>query len=188
ARVERIVTSTSALTEYRSRVARLASTDVQGWIALARWADANALRTQAHEAWPHGAYVDPLNVLAQQALDHAYHAGRWMDRDDAMRAQGMIEYNGDWVTPTQMELRLRQRAEEESARRADAEAGARIAEAEARAREAEGRAAAADAAAARAADAYDDGGIPLDYVYGSGSLIGGFPIQPCCGLRHAPGA
>lgn len=188
ARVEKIVTTTSALSEFRSRAGRLAPSDLQGWMALARWAQANDLRTQALEAWQHVAAVDPSNTVAQQALGNVFQAGQWMEHAAAMRAQGLVQFEGDWVTPTEMEFRIRQRSAEEAARMQAAEADARVAEAEARAREAEARAAAAEADAARTIDGYNDGGIPLDYVYGAGGfIVGGFPIQPCCGLRHANG-
>ena len=197
ARVDRIVGSSSRLSEYRSRAARLNPGDVQGWLALAAWADQNDLRTQARAAWEHVLAVQPDNRIAQQALGNVWHAGRWMDRSDAMRARGMVQYGGEWVSPGEREARLRMAAEQAAAERETAIADARVAEAEARAREAEARAHAAEVDAARAAD-YSDGGIPLDYVYGSVGY-GGYgygsgvvvdpivPVRPCCDRGHDPG-
>ncbi|HET9318038.1 MAG TPA: hypothetical protein VFQ51_20760 [Vicinamibacteria bacterium] len=175
ARVDRIVGSTSRLSEYRSRVARLNPSDVQGWLALAAWADQNDLRTQAREAWERVLTIQPDNRVAQQALGNVFHAGRWMEHDDAMRARGLVEFEGEWMNPGEREARLQVRAAQAVAERETAIADARVAEAEARAREAEARAHAAEMDAARAAE-YSDGGIPLDYVYGAAGYGYGYGV------------
>lgn len=195
-RVDRIVGSSSRLREFRSRAARLNPNDVQGWLALAAWADQNDLRTQAREAWEHVLAIQPDNRVAQQALGNVWHAGRWMEHDDAMRARGLVEFEGEWMSPGEREARLQVRASQAVAERETAIADARVAEAEARAREAEARAHAAEVDAARAAE-YSDGGIPLDYVYGAagygygygaGVVVDPFVTAPpppgCCGGGH----
>ena len=182
ARVERIVSATSNLSEYRSRAALLAHSDVQGWIALATWAEDNDLRTQARDAWRHVLAIQPSSVIAHQALGHVQYGGRWMERADAMRAQGLVEYDGQWITPSEREARVRLAAADAAARHESAVADARVAEAEARAREAEARARAAEADAARAADYSDDGGIPL-IGYGAVGIGAPLVVDPdpfCC--------
>lgn len=189
ARVDRIVSSSSRLAEYRDRAARLNPNDVQGWLALAAWADQNDLRTQARAAWQHVLLVQPSNAMAQKGLGNVFQAGQWMGYEDAMRARGLVEYDGAWISPAERENRLRLAAAESAALRENAIADARVAEAEARAREAEARAHAAEVDAARADD-YDDGGIPLDYVYGGyGGFVDPFPPPFCCGNGpgHFPG-
>ncbi len=199
ARVDRIVSSSSRLAEYRERAARLSPNDVQGWLALAAWADQNDLRTQARAAWQQVLLVQPSNAMAQKGLGNVFQAGQWMGYEDAMRARGLVEYDGAWMSPAERENRLRLAAAESAALRENAIADARVAEAEARAREAEARAHAAEVDAARAAD-YNDGGIPLDYVYGAGGYfppyvdafppyVDPFPPPVCCGNRpgHGPG-
>lgn len=190
-RVERIVSASSTLTEYRSRAGRLAVNDVDGWIALAMWADGADLRTQAREAWHHVLSIQPASAIAHQALGDVLQGGTWMSRADAMRAQGLIEYQGQWMSPGERETRLRVEAAEAAALRDNALADARVAEAEARAREAEARARSAEADAVRAEDTYDDsGGIPL-IGYGAvgfgAPIVVGPSVQPCCGQAHAPG-
>jgi hypothetical protein len=190
ARVDRIVASSSRLAEYRSRAARLNPADVQGWLALAAWADQNDLRTQARAAWQQVLTLQPNNAAAHRALGNVLQAGVWMDHADAMRARGLVEHEGAWISPAERENRLRLAAAESAALRENAIADARVAEAEARAREAEARAHAAEIDAERAAD-YGDGGIPLDYVYGGidcaySSCYGPFP-PPGYGPGHRPG-
>lgn len=189
ARVDRIVGSSSGLREYRNRAARLGPTDIQGWLALAAWAEQNDLRTQARDAWEHVLSVQPQNATAQQALGNVWQGGRWMERSDAMRARGLVEFEGEWMSLGEREARVRMQAAQAAVERENAIADARVAEAEARAREAEARAHAAEADAARAAD-YSDGGIPLDYVYGAvgygfgTGFVGNPHVQPCCGRGH----
>jgi hypothetical protein len=195
-RVDRIVGGSSRLAEYRSRAARLNPDDVPGWLALASWADQNDLRTQARGAWEHLLSVQPGNTVAQQALGNVFQAGRWMERSDAMRARGLVEWDGEWMTPGEREARLRVQATEAATLRENAIADARVAEAEAWAREAEARARAAEADATRADGAYDDGGIPLGfgavgYGYGYGGygpgIVVGPPMQPWGGRGHDRG-
>jgi hypothetical protein len=184
ARVDRIVSSSSRLAEFRNRAARLNPQDVQGWLALAAWADQSDLRTQAREAWEHVVSVDPRNSAAHRALGNLWQGGRWMARDDAMRAQGLVEFEGQWITPGEREARLRLDAAEAVARRETALADARVAEAEARAREAEARAHAAEVDAVRAEEGYSDGGIPFfPYAYGGAVVVD----SHACGFAHGPG-
>lgn len=190
ARVERIVVSASRLTEFRSRAARLHPRDIRGWVGLAHWAEQNDLRTQAREAWEHVLSVEPHHTAAQQALGNVWQGGRWMGREDSFRAQGLVEFEGQWMSPGEREARQRARTAEDASRRENALAEARVAEAEARVREAEARARSAEAAAERAEDASGDYGIPI-VGYGAvgfpAPVIVGPSAQPCCGQAHDPG-
>ena len=185
-RVDRIVSSTVALTEYRERAASLSSRDVAGWTALAEWAELKDLRTQSREAWRRVLSADPGNAVAHTALGDTLHQGRWLDFASAQRARGMVEHDGAWMSLAEREAAIRGQAAEAGARQQAAIADSQRQEAEARVREAEARARTAEADAARAeadADAYVDGGIPLGYGVG-GYGVGGYGIG---GLPPAPG-
>jgi len=183
--VDRIVVSSSRLSEFRSRAFRLNPDDVQGWLALADWADQNDLLTQAREAWEHVLAVQADNQVAQQALGNVWHAGRWMERSDAMRARGLVEFNGVWMSLGERESRLRMQAAWAGADRETAIADARVAEAEARAREAEARAHAAELDAERIAEYSDD--IIDDYWPPVPVTVDPIvPVQPCCERGHHP--
>ena len=169
-RVERIVATTSDLSVYRARAARLAGGDVTGWVALARWAEDRDLLTQSREAYEHAVAIDPGNAAANAALGRVQLAGRWVTAEESYRARGYVRFEGLWMTP-----------EERSATVADRAAEARVrevtAEADGRAREAEARAAAAEAdarrAEAEASAASSSSGIPYPYIYGGGTIYGG---------------
>jgi len=167
-RVDRIVATTSDLTIYRARAARLAPGDVAGWLALAHWAEGRDLLTQAREAYEHVVAVDPENAAANAALGRVRLAGRWVTAEESYRARGYVPFEGGWMTPEERSAVLADRAAEARARELTAEAGARAREAEARARTAE-----ADARRAEA-DAQGGGtGIPYPYVYGGVGIYGG---------------
>jgi hypothetical protein len=175
-RVDRIVATTSDLSLYRERAARLAPGDVAGWLGLARWAEGRDLLTQAREAYEHVVAVDPENAAANAALGRVRLAGRWVTAEESYRARGYVLFDGAWVTPEERSAALADRAAEARARELAAEADARAREAEARARTAE-----ADARRAEAEAQGSSSGIPYPYVYGGGGIYGG-------GVVYGPGS
>ena len=185
-RVERIVSGSVALTTYRERAARLSASDAAGWLELALWAREQDLTTQAGEAFERVVALDPSSEVAHRALGDEAVDGRWLGRDEAMRARGLVEFEGRWVSRDERESALQERATEQAARseaelseHQKTEAEARVREAEARAREAEAQARTAEAEAA----ASENGGSPLG---AAGWGVG--VVQPCCGRVHLPGA
>lgn len=182
-RVDRVSSGASALAVYRSRAAALGARDVRGWLALADWAREAGLLTQAREAYERVLALDPDRPEANEALGRVLLAGRWVGRDEAMRARGYVSFEGLWITPAERGAILSERAAAARERDASREAEARVREAEARARaaEAEARRAEADARAASAATS----GIPYDWamaggayppVYGPGGYVLGAPV------------
>jgi hypothetical protein len=183
-RVDRIVSSTVALTEYRERASKLSARDVAGWTALAEWAELKDLRTQSREAWRRVLSADPGNAVAHTALGDILHQGRWLDFASVQRARGMVEYDGTWMSPAEREASIQRQAAEAGARQQAAIADSQRQEAEARVREAEARARTAEAEAERAeADASSDG-IPFGYGgYGGWGVPVIGPVVPPCGIH-----
>jgi len=171
-RVERIVASRSALEVWLERSAALSPGDSEGWAALARWAESRDLATQAQVAWQRVLARDAQNAEANAALGRVQSNGVWLSREEAYRAQGLVPFEGRWISPAEQESLLRQREAETEAALARREAELRAREAEARAREAEARANEAEATAEPS-----EAGIPLWGAYG--------PFMPPWG--YAPG-
>lgn len=167
-RVDRIIATTSTLSIYRERAARLAPGDVAGWLGLARWAEGRDLLTQAREAYEHVVALEPENAAANAALGRVRLSGRWVTAEESYRARGYVPFEGRWVTPEERSAVLADSAAEARARELTAEAGARAREAEARARTAE-----ADARRAEAEAQGSYSGIPYPYVYGGVGIYGG---------------
>lgn len=165
-RVASIIRGRSALDTWRERSGSLHARDVQGWAALARWADQTGLSTQEAEAWQRVLAADPRNVEANRELGRVQVDGAWLPEPEAYRARGYVQFDGRWVSPAEHESLVRERAAEEAANQQRHEAGIRVREAEARAREAEARAREAEAAGSLPIG--DDNGIPFWYAYGGG--------------------
>ena len=145
--VERIVEAPSPVSLYRQRAERLAPDDASGWVALGQWARQQELRGQADEAFRHALSQDPDNAAAHHALGHVKLGDRWMTREESYRAQGLVSYQGRWVTPEEQQALLAERVAAAEQARAEAESYARVRESEARVREAEARARMAEAEA-----------------------------------------
>jgi hypothetical protein len=155
--VARVVRSASPLATYQMRARALKANDLSGWLELAAWAQRMDLSTQAREAYSHVLQLDPANAAAHHGLGNQLIGDRWMSRDDAMRAQGYVQFEGQWVTPDEREALLAERAEARHEGLELAKSRAALAEAEARAREAEARARVVEAEADRAISQPDPG-------------------------------
>jgi hypothetical protein len=175
--VVRIEEGRSPLQDYEERAGRLAPGDVEGWIALAEWAEGKGLGTQAREAYHRAQAASPEDPRANEALGNVKMDGRWVSEDESYRARGYVQYEGEWITPAEHEAILRERAAEDARDRERREAESRLREAEARAEEAEAR--------AREAEAQQESeGIPLWYGWGAGPVY--WPTGPVVRPPVAP--
>jgi hypothetical protein len=175
--VLRIEEGRSPLQEYEDRAGRLPAADVDGWVALAQWAESRGLGTQAREAYHRARAASPDDPRANEALGNVRMDGRWVSEDESYRARGYVRYEGEWVTPAEHDALLRERAAEDARDRERREAESRVREAEARAEEAEAR--------AREAEAQQESeGIPLWYGWGAGPVS--WPVGPIVRPPVAP--
>jgi len=181
-RVERIDDGESALQSFEEQAALLDPTDAAGWARLARWAEDHDLATTARETWERVLALDPNHPEANAAFGRSAVDGVWMSEADARRRQGYVPWNGGWVTPSEHEALVRERAADRQDARERRELGVR--EAEARAREAEARARAAEANAEQTAEPV--GGIPYEWVIYGGSGGGFGPGAGCCQGHGGP--
>ena len=175
--VLRIEEGRSPLHEYEERAGRLAAADVGGWIALAEWAEARGLGTQAREAYHRALAVSPDDPRANAGFGNVQVDGRWVSEEESYRARGYVQYGGEWITPAEHEAILRERAAEDARDRERRAAESRVREAEARAEEAEARAREAEAEQASE-------GIPLWYGWGAGPAY--WPTGPIVRPPVAP--
>ena len=167
--VLRIEEGRSPLQEYEERAGRIAPGDVDGWIALAQWAEGKGLGTQAREAYHRALAASPDDPRANEALGNVRMNGKWVSEDESYRARGYVQYEGEWVTAAERDAMERARAAEDERERERQAADARVREAEARAEEAEARAREAEAQQATE-------GIPLWYGWGAGPVF--WPVGP----------
>jgi len=175
--VVRIEEGRSALQEYEEQAGRIAAGDVDGWIALAGWAEAKGLGTQAREAYHRALAVSPDDPRANQALGNVQTGGRWVSEDESYRARGYVQYEGEWITPAEHEAILRERSAEDAREQERRQAESRVREAEARAEEAEAQARKAEVEPASE-------GLPLWYGWGAGPDY--WPTRPIVRPPVAP--
>ena len=162
--VQRIERKESALSEYRTRLAAIEPGDVKGFAELARFAAGNGLRSEARLMWARVVSLDPNNVEGHLYLGHVLVAGRYMEEEEAQRAQGNVHFEGRWMTPAEQDSILRARDRRAADDRNLEEARRAAREAEDRARRAERQ---ADRARAEAA-----ANSPAAWGYGSTVVIG----------------
>jgi hypothetical protein len=176
--VERIVEAPSPVALYRRRAEQLAPHDASGWVALGQWARQQELRGQADEAFRHALTQDPDHAGAHQALGHVRHGDRWLSLEESYRAQGLVPYDGRWITAAEQQALLAERVAAAELARAEADAHVQVREAEARVRESEARARLAEAEArlaetdARRAESAEVG------IFRGGPLLVGFSGVP----------
>jgi hypothetical protein len=182
--VVRIEEGRSQLQQYEERAGALAAADADGWIALAQWAEAKGLGTQAREAYHRALAASPTDARANEALGNVQLNGRWVSEDEGYRARGYVKLEGEWMTTAEQETILRERAAQDERDRARREAEARTREAQARAEEAEARAREAEARAQQTTEESTSDGIPLWYAWGGGPAY--WPSRPAATPPVAP--
>lgn len=183
-RVTKVAVGPSALSTFRERAARLQPGDVGGWVALGRWARERDLSAQAREAYHRALALDPGNAEANAGLGRVQVEGQWLSQEESYRAQGLVPYEGSWVTPAEREAARRDRSEASLSERAEREADARVREAEARARAAEAEARRVEA---EATSQPSSEGIPYwPYGYGGGGAYWPPGDPACCRPDPAP--
>lgn len=89
--------------EHAERSKDVAADDVAGQLALANWCLEHEWRAQAQVHAQHVVEVEPHHVAARTILDHTLLDGRWMPRAEALRAQGLVQYRGKWMSQGEAE-------------------------------------------------------------------------------------
>ncbi len=103
--------------EFLKRRAALASDDAKGHWELVKWADKAGLDSLAKGEAETVVRIDPEHLKARQFLGHEKINGAWLEHDDAMRAKGLVEYRGEWITQDEYAAIEKTRIEQEEATR-----------------------------------------------------------------------
>jgi hypothetical protein len=190
--VERIEKSESVVGQFEARYAALPKGDVKARLALADYCRDHAMRAEERRLLLEVIDLDRDNAAARTRLGFVKSEAGWVTREDAMRAKGMVEQDGRWMTPADAAALERARVEREAAvERRDAE------EAELAARRAQlsAQEAELDAQASHLPpDPYFSGyyggyyTVPYGYGYGYGGYarVGACLGRPCGPAFRAP--
>lgn len=120
----------SPLQEYRARAAAIPSGDAEGWRELARWAQKQALSSQAWDAWSEVISILPNDEEANRALGHVLLDGRWVTEEESYRARGYVQFEGQWMTPAEKQEILDDRRARKKAERQENQSQIRAIQAE----------------------------------------------------------
>jgi hypothetical protein len=115
--VERIESSESNVEKVEQRRARLRARDIKGRLELAEQCHEQQMSTCERELLREVIGLDPNNEQARTRLGYVKTDAGWVPYSDAMRAQGMVEYEGRWLDPRAALELERMRAETETAKR-----------------------------------------------------------------------
>ena len=97
AQVEKIEPKAHLLDAYAAKAKDVAAGDAEGQLALAEWCQAHDWASQARAHATRVIEADPHHVAAREILGHMLVDGRWLPKADALRAQGLAEWKGEWL-------------------------------------------------------------------------------------------
>ena len=101
--VKQIIFEDTPREVFRQKLAKLDPKDAAGHYSLGMWAKENGLKEEAKLCFEKAIGIEPDHTAARKELGHVRHEGKWLPYDEAMKARGLIEYDGRWVTPEQKE-------------------------------------------------------------------------------------
>ena len=96
--------------EYETRARRAPLTLKDQW-ELAEWCRENSLKSYREVHLEKVLELDPAHEEAHQALGHILSEGEWLTRDELMTRQGYVKYKGKYITPQELELAEKSRAQ-----------------------------------------------------------------------------
>jgi hypothetical protein len=101
--VAQVLTPSPAEVDYEKVRPSFADT-VQGQCQAAAWCMEHGLQSQRKLHLERVIELDPNHAEARRLLGFGLHEGKWLTRDELMKARGYVQYHGRWVTPQQVEL------------------------------------------------------------------------------------
>jgi len=118
--IVRIEEGISPLQEYRARAEDIPAGDAEAWRELARWAKVRALSSQALKAYSQVVAILSDDQEANRALGRVQLNGEWVTEEESYLARGYVEFEGQWMTPSERQTILAERrAREESDRQSN---------------------------------------------------------------------
>ncbi|MHC4859795.1 MAG: hypothetical protein ACYTDY_06855, partial [Planctomycetota bacterium] len=91
---------------YRERAKALSPDDTTGHYQLGLWCVKKGLTNEAHLEFERVIALEPDHAGARRELGYARHGDRWLSRDEAMRAKGLVLHEGRWLLPEEVKVLL----------------------------------------------------------------------------------
>lgn len=89
--------------EFKKRAATIGPKDAEAWWELALWAEQAGLHTSANTAAKNAIRINRDHDKARKFLGYEKVKGSWHQGDDIHRAKGLVQLDGDWVAPEELE-------------------------------------------------------------------------------------
>jgi len=102
-KVKEILFEKTPLEEFEQGFAKLGENDAQGFYSLGLWAKEKGLKQEAEKCFRKVVGIMPDHTGARKELGHIRHKGEWLPYEEAMKANGLEEHKGRWVTPGEKE-------------------------------------------------------------------------------------
>jgi|GEM_PF-1621691 len=100
--VKRIVPRPHVLEDYPVLLEK-AGEDAMRHFELGLWCEARGAMGLAEVHWNRAIEIDPNLVDAHKKLGHVEIQGQWMNRDEALAAEGYVKHKGRWISPEEKE-------------------------------------------------------------------------------------
>jgi hypothetical protein len=113
--VQRIELSESAISRFEALYAALPSGDAKARLALADYCRDHGMRNEERRLLLAVLDIDRDNAEARSRLGYVKTETGWITQADSMRAKGMVEHEGQWVSRADLAQLERDRAEREAA-------------------------------------------------------------------------
>jgi hypothetical protein len=84
--------------EYAERLAALSEDDPEAIYEFARWLDSNDWKSRGRLAYQEVLDLDPDHRGARRALGYKLYEGEWVSPDELNRRKGLIQFEGRWYT------------------------------------------------------------------------------------------
>ena len=121
--VDRVESKPAPWVVYEEKAAKLKPEDAAGHLELAKWCRDNGLASRMEKEYQAALAADPENAEVHALLGHEKLGGKWLTRDEAMKAKGFTQVEGAWLGPKEYEAYQQRKALEE---RVKAEAQAKL--------------------------------------------------------------
>ena len=102
--VKEVIGQSTSQEEFE-KVRRQFPDTVAGQMALAAWCRDHHMTTQRRKILEHVLELDPNYNEAHRLLDHHRDGGVWKTQRQFNEDRGYVEYQGQWMTPQEMELK-----------------------------------------------------------------------------------
>lgn len=107
--IERIQKKKSPASVFDKRLSKISGDGIEELgrlVELARWARDRRLRSRVKKAFRRVLEIDPNHPGARRALGFFVYRNRWVHEKDLEAKGGLVEFEGEWMTPAEKERRL----------------------------------------------------------------------------------